>query len=95
MRIRVNNIPYDTTSVDLREFFSRFGTVTSANVAIDPNTRQSKGFGFVEMSDENQARNAIAAAHGKMVKGRRVTAEESPVYQGRDGRFGARGGFRY
>ncbi len=94
MRIRVNNIPFDTTSRQLGEFFSQFGVVDSAVVAIDRETRTSRGFAFVEMPNDHEAYRAIEAATGKVVNGRRITAVEAPVKGTSDGRFGARGGFR-
>ena len=64
----VGNIPYNSTAADLRDWFSDFGTVTSARIATDRTTGGPRGFGFVEMADG--AENAIAALNGFRLDGR-------------------------
>ena len=65
MNIYVGNLSYNTTNEDLNETFSPFGQVASAQVIIDRDTGRSRGFGFVEMADETNARDAISGLNGK------------------------------
>lgn len=73
--IYVGNLPFDTTSDDLRNWFAEHGTVTRAQVATDRDTGRSRGFGFVEMSDGGDA--AIAALNGAEVGGRSLKVNEA------------------
>ena len=77
MRIYAGNLSYSTDSEELRTLFSEFGSVDSAEVIIDRSTNRSKGFGFVEMSDEEAARSAIQALNGKDVSGRSINVSEA------------------
>lgn len=77
MKVYVGNLPYAATDDDLRTEFSQFGTVDSADVIIDRNTGRSKGFGFVEMSDDNEAKAAIEALNGKDLQGRAMNVNEA------------------
>ncbi|HEY5501925.1 MAG TPA: RNA-binding protein [Candidatus Anoxymicrobiaceae bacterium] len=77
MKVYVGNLPYAATDDDLRTEFSQFGTVDSADVIIDRNTGRSKGFGFVEMSDDNEAKAAIDALNGKDLQGRAMNVNEA------------------
>ncbi len=77
MRIYAGNLSYSTDSEELRALFGEFGSVDSAEVIIDRSTNRSKGFGFVEMSDEEQARAAIQALNGKDVGGRNINVSEA------------------
>lgn len=77
MKIYVGNMSYSVTSEDLRATFAEFGTVDTADVIMDRSTNRSKGFGFVEMSDEEQARAAIQALNGKDVGGRNINVSEA------------------
>lgn len=80
-KIYVGNLNYATTEDTLSNLFAQYGEVVSATVIKDRNTQQSKGFGFIEMADENAADAAIATLNGKEVDGRRVrvnVAEEKP-----------------
>jgi RNA recognition motif-containing protein len=70
INIYVGNIPVDSTAEDLRDWFSDFGTVTSARVASDRQTGRPAGFGFVEMADG--AENAIDALNGFRLAGHRL-----------------------
>ena len=72
-KLFVGSLSYSLTDQELEELFTEFGTVTSAKVITDRDSGQSKGFGFVEMSDEEAAKKAIAALNGKEVGGRRLT----------------------
>lgn len=71
-KVYVGNMNYATTAETLTSLFSEFGEVVSATVIKDRFTEQSKGFGFVEMSDEAAAEAAIAALNGKELEGRRL-----------------------
>jgi cold-inducible RNA-binding protein len=77
VRIYAGNLSYSTDSEELRSLFSEFGSVDSAEVIIDRSTNRSKGFGFVEMSDEEQARAAIQALNGKDIDGRSINISEA------------------
>ena len=77
MRIYAGNLSYSTDSEELRTLFAEFGSVDSAEVIIDRSTNRSKGFGFVEMGDEEQARAAIQALNGKDVGGRSINVSEA------------------
>jgi RNA recognition motif-containing protein len=69
----VGGIPYSSTNEDLKAHFSQAGTVTSAQIIIDKMTNRSKGFGFVEMSSDEEAQKAIAMFHDQEFQGRRLT----------------------
>lgn len=97
MDIYVGSLPFKMKEAELREIFEKYGEVTSAKIIIDKMTRQSKGFGFVEMPDETQAKDAISNLNGQEVNGRALVVNESqknerPAGGGRPG--GGGGGFR-
>ena len=77
MKIYVGNIAFNTTEDDLQEAFQQFGSVTSAAVITDRHTGRSKGFGFVEMDNDEEARTAISTLNGQEVGGRRVVVSEA------------------
>ena len=88
-KLYVGNLTYDVNDSDLTQLFSQHGTVTSASVIMDRQTGQSKGFGFVEMSSDQEAQAAIAALNGKDYSGRALTVNEAkPRPEG-----GSRGGY--
>lgn len=97
MNIYVGSLSYEVTDNDLREAFEAFGQVESANVIKDKFTGRSRGFGFVEMPDEAEARSAIASLGGTSLKGRDISVNEArprPDRQrsgGREGRRNTRG----
>ena len=94
MNIYAGNLAYAVTDQSLREAFEEFGTVDSAKVIQDRDSGRSKGFGFVEMPTEEEARAAIEALNGKEIEGRNVTVNEArPKPQGGGRGFG--GGRRY
>lgn len=95
MRIYVGNLPYSASDNELREWFGPFGDIDSANVIMDKFTGQSRGFGFVEMSNDEQARAAIAALNGREIGGRalRVNEAEARPDRGSGGGGGGRGGY--
>jgi len=72
MNIYVSNLSFNVQDEDLREFFAEYGEVSSAKVIMDKFTNRSKGFGFVEMSDDAAAQKAIAELDGGMVEGRAI-----------------------
>lgn len=72
MNIYVSNLSYAVQDEDLREFFAEYGEVSSAKVIMDKYTNRSKGFGFVEMSDDAAAQKAIEELDGGMVDGRAI-----------------------
>ena len=77
MNIFVSNLGYSFTSEDLSELFSEYGSVESARVITDKFTRQSRGFGFVEMADEDAATKAIKELNGSMHDGRSIKVVEA------------------
>lgn len=70
--IFIANLDFDISSDDLRATFSQFGTVSYAHVVYDNKTKKSKGYGYVEMEDTDQAINAIKALNGMDVNGRKL-----------------------
>ena len=77
MRLYVGGLPYQTTEQDLIDLFEQAGQVTEASVITDRNTGRSKGFGFVEMSDEQAARSAIERLNGTNMGDRTITVNEA------------------
>ncbi|WP_434113108.1 RNA recognition motif domain-containing protein [Methylocaldum sp. GT1TLB] len=93
-KLYVGNLSYTVSSRDLEEMFATHGAVDSANVIMDRDTGRSKGFGFVEMSNDQEAQAAISALNGKDVDGRSLTVNEARPREERSGGFGGgRGGF--
>ena len=86
MNIYVGNLSYNTTNEDLNETFSPFGQVASAQVIIDRDTGRSRGFGFVEMADETNARDAISGLNGKDLGGHVLTVNEAKPRGSQDNR---------
>jgi RNA recognition motif-containing protein len=94
MRLYVGGLPYQTSEHDLIELFEQIGQVTEVSVITDRDTGRSKGFGFVEMSDQQAARTAIEQLNGTHLGGRTITVNEarerqstgSQGYQGRERR---------
>lgn len=91
-KLYVGNLSYNVTSQSLEEMFAPFGAVTSAQVIQDRDTQRSKGFGFVEMADDNAAREAIKGMHEKEVDGRPLTVNEAKPRESRGGGGGYGGG---
>jgi RNA recognition motif-containing protein len=73
----VGNLAYNVRDPELRQRFAPHGTVQSAQVILDRETGRSRGFGFVEMSRDDEAQAAVAALHGKEVDGRVLTVREA------------------
>ena len=93
MKLYVGNLSYETTSSALEELFAPFGSVRSAQVIQDRDTGRSKGFGFVEMADDNAARAAITGLHEKEFGGRPLTVNEAKPREERSFGGGKRGNF--
>jgi cold-inducible RNA-binding protein len=92
MNIYVGNLGYDLTDDELRAAFQPFGEVESARIIIDRDSGRSKGFGFVEMPDREQAVAAIDALNGTDLGGRTITVNESRPKPQRGGGGDRRGG---
>ena len=91
-KLYVGNLPYGISDSDLQAMFSPHGNVQSAQVIVDRETGRSKGFGFVEMSSDEEAQAAINAMHGQEKDGRPLTVNEArPKPEGGGG--GGRGGY--
>ncbi len=82
MNIYVGNLPYKVSDQQLQELFEKYGTVTSARVIMDKFSNRSKGFGFVEMPDNNEANDAISALDQKDFMGRILKVNESRPREG-------------
>ncbi len=76
-KLFVGNLPYTTTNESMGEFFAQFGEVMSSAVIMDRATGRSKGFGFVEMTNDAEADAAVAKADGAEMDGRRLTVSEA------------------
>ena len=90
-RLYVGNLSYNVTNSSLETLFADFGRVQSAQVVMDRDTGRSKGFGFVEMSDNGQAQAAIEGLNQKEVDGRSLTVNEARPREERSGGGGGRG----
>ena len=93
-KLYVGSLPYSTTDERLKEVFSQAGNVTSATVIIDKMSGRSKGFGFVEMSTEEEAQKAVEMFNGKDLDGRNIVVNEARPMQPRAPRTGGFGGGR-
>ena len=92
MNIFVAKLSFDTDSDGLRRTFEEFGDVSSANVIMDKFTGRSKGFGFVEMDDDNEALNAISELNESLLDGRNIVVKKAEPRGERVGGGGRRGG---
>lgn len=98
MNIYVSNLSFNIEDEDLKGFFAEYGEVTSAKVIMDRETNQSRGFGFVEMSDNEASKKAIAELDGASIDGRNIKVmeakpkEDRPRNNGGGGYGGNRGG---
>ena len=91
-KLYVGNLSYDTTDDSLRAMFAPHGTVDSAQVVMDRETGRSKGFGFVEMSNDAEAQAAITALNGQQAGGRAIKVNEARPREDRP-RGGGGGGY--
>jgi cold-inducible RNA-binding protein len=73
MNMYVSNLSFHTTDDNLRELFGKFGTVSSAKVITDRESGRSRGFGFVEMSEEKEAKEAMQGLNNKEIEGRAIS----------------------
>lgn len=101
MNIYVGNLSWGLKDQDLADLFAPFGEVTSAKIVMDKFTQRSKGFGFVDMSNDEQAQAAISQLNGSEVDGRNLVVNESRPKEGGDGGYkkksfggGGGGGFK-
>ena len=94
VNIYVGNLPYTYTNDDLESLFQQQGTVSSAQVIMDRDTGRSRGFGFVEMPNDDEGRAAISEFNGQEVGGRRLNVNEARPRE-RGGRGGGGGGRRW
>ncbi|NTS43089.1 MAG: RNA-binding protein [Chitinophagaceae bacterium] len=94
MNIYVSNLSFNIQDEDLREFFAEYGDVTSAKVITDKFTGKSRGFGFVEMSDDEAAKKAIAELDQASVDNRTIRVMEAKPKEDKPSRSGGGGGFR-
>ncbi len=92
-KMYVGNIAYNATEQDLRELFSEYGEIESLKIMKDNFTERSKGFGFIEMADEDDAKKAIAALNGKDFMGKTLAVAEARPQQKRRGFDDRRGGY--
>lgn len=99
-KLYVGSLPFSTTEEELHELFSSFGPIASVRIVTDKFTGMSKGFGFVEMENADDARKAVEGLNGKALNGRTLIVNDARPEQpraprGRDDRGGGeRGGFR-
>jgi len=96
-KLYIGGLSYNTTEDALRDAFSNAGSVTSASIIMDKMTGRSRGFGFVEMSSDEEAKNAIDMWNGKELDGRTLTVNEARPLGERPARrsgggYGDRGG---
>ena len=90
-KLYVGNLGYGVTDQDLEQMFAQYGTVQSAKVIMDRESGRSKGFAFVEMSNDSEAKAAIEALNGSEVGGRALTVNEARPKEDRGGSGGGGG----
>lgn len=91
-KLFVGSLAYSVTDDQLKAFFEPVGTVVSAQVIVDRDSNQSKGFGFVEMSSEEEAKEAVKQLNGKELDGRSIIVNEARPREERSGGGGGGGG---
>ena len=92
MNIFVGSLPYSLEEADLKELFEAYGEVSTVKIIIDRESGRSKGFGFVEMSDDEAAQKAISGLNGSEVSGRSIAVSQAEDKKPGDRRSGG-GGF--
>ena len=90
-KLHIGNLPYSITETTLRELFTPLGEVSSVSVITDRNTGQPKGFAFIEMTDDDSAKQAISQINGKTLENRAITVAEA---RPREPRSDSGSGFR-
>src|SRR3954469_25825545 len=93
MKLYVGNLSFQTSSQELEELFASIGAVESASVVEDRETGRSRGFGFVEMANQEDGEKAIAELNGQEVSGREIKVNEAKPREDRGGRGGGGGGY--
>lgn len=91
-KLYVGNLPFSATEQSLNELFANHGAVTSARIITDRETGRSKGFGFVEMSNTDEAQGAIENLNGQEFEGRKLVVNEARPQEPRTPRSGGGGG---
>lgn len=94
MKIFVAGLPYDLDDAELEEIFEKFGTITSARVAMDKETGKSKGFGFVDMPDSTEAKDAIESLNDMSLGKKPLVVKPAEERAPSSGGSGGGGGFR-
>jgi RNA recognition motif-containing protein len=90
MNIYVSNLSFHTTDDDLRNLFEKFGAVSSAKVIMDKVSGRSRGFGFVEMSSEEEGKEAMSSLNNKEIEGRAIAVS---IAKEKEARTGGGGGY--
>jgi RNA recognition motif-containing protein len=93
MNIFVGSLPYSLQEADLQELFEAYGEVTTVKIIMDRESGRSKGFGFVEMSDDEAAQKAISGLNGSEISGRSIAVSQAEDKKPGDRRSGGGGGF--
>ncbi len=94
-KLYVGNLPFGASEAELEQLFSQHGTVASVALITDRETGRPRGFGFVEMANDDEADNAIEALNGQEFGGRALTVNEARQRPPRSGGFGGGGGGGY
>ncbi len=93
-RLFVGNLAYSITEAELRDVFAESGSVAEVKIVLDRDTGRSRGFAFVEMSTDDEAKNAITALNERALSGRPLTVKEAQERTGGGGGYGGGGGGR-
>jgi len=91
LKIYVGNLSFETTEDQLRELFAQYGSVDRAYIITDRSTGRSRGFGFIEMQDDEAAEAAISALNGSEFNGRKLAVDHARPAGGGSGRGESRG----
>jgi len=90
MNIYVSNLSFHTTDEDLKTMFSKFGEVTSVKIIFDKVTNRSRGFGFIEMSKEEEGQEAIKMLNNKDIQGRLLSVSVAKVRDNSSSSYGSK-----
>lgn len=93
MNIYVSNLSFNTNDAELNELFAKFGEVSSAKVIMDRESGRSRGFGFVEMPNAEEGKDAMLGLNNKEVEGRAMSVSVAKEREERTGGGGSRGGY--